>query len=131
MSRSALSCLWLSSTRLSVMMFSMALSSSGDEDARQTQMLTDRLTSTSSHSVLVALRAPLTVALNTMSSWIISKLCVHMIHEPGERKIIPLKRGVDSGPEVKSFSFFLLQKVDFVYFGVKSPGQEVACLNTD
>ena len=75
MSRSALSCRWLSSACFSVTMFSMALSSSRseeeeeeEEDARHTQMLTDRLTSSSSHRVRVALLAPLTVTLPNMSA---------------------------------------------------------------
>ncbi|KAF3838608.1 hypothetical protein F7725_010376 [Dissostichus mawsoni] len=96
MSRSAVSCLWLSSALFSVTMFSMALSSSREDAARQTQMLTDTLTSMSSHSVLVALQALLTVNLDTMTAFFAvkccsvvvdkSKLCPNVLHELGEKR---------------------------------------------
>lgn len=69
-SRSALSCLWLSSAFFSVTMFSMPLLSSGEDDARHTHTHTHRLTSTSSHTVLVALQALVTVTLQAiLAGW--------------------------------------------------------------
>lgn len=137
MSRSALSCRWLSSAFFSVTMFSMALSSWG-EDARHTQMHTDRLTSTSSHSVLVALQALLTVTLNTMSVSFQSNAPVssrgtanfgaNIIHELGgvqSRKTTATEESIPA----RKWKLFFFQKVYNVYFSVKAPWRQVACLN--
>lgn len=134
MSRSALSCLWLSSALFSVTMFSMALSSwgaeGGGDDARHTQTHTDKPTSMSSHSVLVALQAPLALPLPAISAvkrrdvfqWTTTNF-VRLLFTAAERAGNCTTAATEKSIAARKwilFYFFLPLEASNVYFNVKA-----------